>query len=79
MCFADVFAIPKKLAFGCFEVAIGQKQKLSRHRATAQKLLSACDILILARLLKQKLERKTRRHEEAKSRSKRPCAKAGKT
>ena len=33
----------KKLAFGCFEVAIAQKQKLSRHRGYSAKTgLSAC-------------------------------------
>ena len=48
-------------------------------RATAQKLVSRRDILIPAVLLKQKLEGRTRRHEEAKSSSKRPCAKARKT
>ena len=30
--FTEVFAIPKKLVFGSFEVAIAQKQKLSRRR-----------------------------------------------
>ena len=30
--FAEVFAIQKKLVFGSFEVAIAQKQKLSRRR-----------------------------------------------
>ena len=32
-----VFAIPKKLAFGGFEVAIAQKQKLSRRRGYSAK------------------------------------------
>ena len=32
-----VFAIPKKLAFGNFEVAIAQKQKLSRRRGYSAK------------------------------------------
>ena len=32
-----VFAIPKKLAFGTFEVAIAQKQKLSRRRGYSAK------------------------------------------
>ena len=36
-------------------------------------------ILIIAGLLKQKLKGRTRRHEDAKSSSKRPCAKAWKT
>ena len=35
--FANVFAIPKKLAFGTFEVAIPQKQKLSRRRGYSAK------------------------------------------
>ena len=35
--FAKVFAIPKKLAFGSFEVAIAQKQKLSRRRGYSAK------------------------------------------
>ena len=35
--FAEVFAIPKKLAFGSFEVAIAQKQKLSRRRGYSAK------------------------------------------
>ena len=30
--FTEVFAIQKKLVFGSFEVAIAQKQKLSRRR-----------------------------------------------
>ena len=37
ICFAEVFAIPKKLAFGGLEVAITQKQKLSRHRGYSAK------------------------------------------
>ena len=47
--------------------------------ATAQKVVSRRDILSIAGLLKQKLEGRARRHEEAKSSSKRPCAKAVKT
>ena len=35
--FAEVFAIPKKLAFRSFEVAIAQKQKLSRRRGYSAK------------------------------------------
>ena len=35
--FAKVFAIPKKLAFRTFEVAIAQKQKLSRRRGYSAK------------------------------------------
>ena len=35
--FAEVFAIPKKLAFGSFEVAIAQKQNLSRRRGYSAK------------------------------------------
>ena len=37
MYFADVFAIPKKLTFGTFDVAIAQKQKLSRRRCYSAK------------------------------------------
>ena len=35
--FAEVFAIPKKLAFGTFEVAIAEKQKLSRRTGYSAK------------------------------------------
>ena len=43
LCFGEVFAIPKKLASGGLEVAITQKQKLSRHRGYSAKTgLSAC-------------------------------------
>ena len=35
--FAEVFAIPKKSAFGTFEVAIAQKQKLSRRSGYSAK------------------------------------------
>ena len=35
--FAEVFAIPKNLAVGSFEVAIAQKQKLSRRRGYSAK------------------------------------------
>ena len=35
--FGNVFAIPEKLAFGTFEVAIAQKQKLSRRRGYSAK------------------------------------------
>ena len=36
--FAQVFAIPKKIAFCTFEVAIAQKQKLSRRRGYSAKI-----------------------------------------
>ena len=40
--FVEVFAIPRKLAFGTFEVAIAEKQKLSRRRVyTAKSGLAA--------------------------------------
>ena len=35
--FVEVFAIPKKLAFGTFEVAIAEKQKLSRRTGYSAK------------------------------------------
>ena len=35
--FVEVFAIPKKLAFGTFEVAIADKLKLSRRRGYSAK------------------------------------------
>ena len=35
--FAKVFAIPKKLAFGTFEVAIAEKLKLSRRTGYSAK------------------------------------------
>ena len=59
----------------------GSHENKSCHAAgtTAQKVASWRDILILAGALKQKLEARTRRHEESKSSSKRPCAKARKT
>ena len=47
--------------------------------ATAQKLVLRRDMLIPADLLKQKLEGRKRRHEEAKSSSNRPCTKAPET
>ena len=37
ICFAEVSAIQKKLVFGGLEVAIAQKQKLSRHKGYSAK------------------------------------------
>ena len=66
--FAKVFAIPEKLAFGTFEVAIAQKQKLSRRRGYSAKSGLAARYFEYRRAFKTKVRREdeTARRSEIK-------------